>query len=87
MASPGLEGGQVAILRQQRGGPLPRNESSLLLSEGNVCAPWHKARQSGEEAPDLLRISLPRNPVNRSKIRAEAAKNPGPRSCSYSAAV
>jgi hypothetical protein len=30
---------------------LLRNGRSILLSEGDVCAPWHKTRQSTKEAP------------------------------------
>src|SRR5215217_3374472 len=33
-----------------RGVGWPRNEGSILLSEGSVCAPWNKVRQSTKEA-------------------------------------
>jgi hypothetical protein len=50
----------------------PRNEGSILLCEGGLCAPWHKSRQSTKEAPNFVelrqhevrRIPLPRTPVN-----------------------
>jgi hypothetical protein len=32
---------------------MPRNEASILLCEGSVCAPGHKARQSTKEAPNF----------------------------------
>src|ERR687893_3032488 len=36
--------------RCQTPAPL-RNEGSILLTEGDVYAPWHKTRQSTKEAP------------------------------------
>jgi hypothetical protein len=36
--------------RGQTPAPL-RNEGSILLTEGDVYAPWHKTRQSTKEAP------------------------------------
>src|SRR5918993_3870956 len=36
--------------RCQTPAPL-RNEGSILLTEGDVCAPWHKTPQSTKEAP------------------------------------
>src|SRR5215208_7088648 len=38
--------------RCQTPAPL-RNEGSIPLSEGDVCAPWHKTRQSTKEAPNF----------------------------------
>src|SRR5215213_7626578 len=32
-----------------------RNEGSISLSEGDVCAPWHKECHSTKEALELLR--------------------------------
>src|SRR5215211_9486328 len=72
VAGPGLEGGQVATLPLHVASVVPRDECSILASEGNVCAPGHKARQGTKEAPnflelrtcDLRRILLPRTPVN-----------------------
>jgi len=46
VASPDLEGEQVAVLRFHAAPSRPRNEESILLCEGDVCAPWHKAGQS-----------------------------------------
>ena len=56
-----------------RGIGWPRNERSLLLSEGSVCAPGHKARKSTKKAPnfrelrldELRRIPIPRTSVNK----------------------
>src|SRR5215210_358994 len=31
-----------------------RNEGSISLSEGDVCAPWHKACHSTKNAPNFL---------------------------------
>src|SRR5215203_1164370 len=39
--------------RCQTPAPL-RNESSILLCEGDVCARWHKVRQSTKEAPNFV---------------------------------
>src|SRR5215208_119992 len=55
----------------------PRNEASILLCEGSVCAPWHKARQSTKEAPnfrelrygEVRRIPIPRTSVNKGKMK------------------
>ena len=58
--------------------PAPlRNEGSILLSEGDVCAPWHKTRQSPKKAPNfrelrksevqLRRLHLLSTSVNRGK--------------------
>jgi hypothetical protein len=49
-----LEEGQVAVLRLHTASARPRNEGSILPPEENVCAPWHKAGQSTEEAPNFL---------------------------------
>src|SRR5215203_3642261 len=32
---------------------MPRDECSILASEGDVCASWHKARQSTKNAPNF----------------------------------
>jgi hypothetical protein len=61
VASPGLEGGQVAVLRHHAASARSRNGGSILLCEGSVCAPWHKTRRSTKEAPEL-----PRTPFMRS---------------------
>src|SRR5215217_646947 len=53
VASPSLEGGQVAVLRLHAASARPRNEASILLCEGDVCALWHKGRQSTKEAPNF----------------------------------
>src|SRR5215211_1115777 len=53
VASPSLEGGQVAVLRLHAASTMPRNEASILLCEGDVCALWHKGRQSTKEAPNF----------------------------------
>src|SRR5215217_3658585 len=71
--------------RCQTPAPL-RNEGSIPLSEGDVCAPWHKTRQSTKEAPnfrespkgEVRRINLPRSTVhtvgsNRPRYRREEA--------------
>src|SRR5215213_5308933 len=62
--------------RCQTPAPL-RNEGSILLCEGSVCAPWHKARQSTKEAPnfrelrygEVRRIPIPRTSVNKGKMK------------------
>src|SRR5215213_8574000 len=33
-----------------------RNEGSISLSEGNICASWHKACHSTKEAPNFLEL-------------------------------
>src|SRR5215203_850434 len=74
VAGPGLEGGQVATLPLHVASVVPRDECSILASEGNVCAPWHKPRQNTKNAPNFLelrkgevrRITLPRTWVNSS---------------------
>ena len=75
VASPDLEGEQVAILQPHAASAEPHNKRSLLMSEACVCAPGHKARQSTKNAPNFLelrkaevglrRIPLPRTPVNK----------------------
>jgi hypothetical protein len=48
--------------------PRLRNEGSILLCEGNVCALWHKACDSTKEAPKFLElrtseVGLPHRPA------------------------
>jgi hypothetical protein len=43
----------VAVLRLHAASAVPRNEGSILLCEGNVCAPGHKAHQSTKNAPNF----------------------------------
>ena len=34
--------------------PAPlRNEGRILLTKGDLCAPWHKTRQSPKKAPNF----------------------------------
>jgi hypothetical protein len=56
VAGPSLEGGQVATLPLHAALAMPRDECSILASEGDVCAPWHKARQSTKNAPNFLEL-------------------------------
>ena len=44
----------MAVLRLHVALSWPRNEGSLLLCEGSVCALGHKARQSTKEAPNFV---------------------------------
>jgi hypothetical protein len=65
----------VAVLRLHVALRWPRNEGSLLLCEGSVCALGHKARQSTKEAPnfrespkgEVRRILIPRTWMNKGK--------------------
>src|SRR5918993_5914683 len=67
----------------------PRNEVSILLSQANVCAPWHETRQSTKEAPKFLelrkaevrRIPLPRSRVNKSGQASSEARSDYTRRC------
>src|SRR5215210_1156315 len=52
--------------RCQTPAPL-RNEGSILLTEGDVCAPWHKTRQSPKKAPNFRELR-----------KAEVRLSPGP---------
>src|SRR5215213_9081858 len=58
VAGPSLEGGQVATLPLHVASVVPRDECSILASEGNVCAPGHKACQGTKEAPNFLELRL-----------------------------
>jgi len=53
VAGPSLEGGQVATLPLHTASVVPRGEGSILLPEGDGCAPWHKTRQSTKGAPNF----------------------------------
>jgi hypothetical protein len=54
VASPSLEGGQVAVLRPNAASlNWARNEGSILLSWANVYAPWHKTRENTKKAPNF----------------------------------
>src|SRR5215212_7421809 len=68
---------QVAVLRPHAASNRPRNEVSILLSKRNVCAPWHKTRQSTKEAPNFLELrqrELRRIPLLGTRVnRARAA--------------
>ena len=35
-----------------------RNEGSISLSEEDICAPWHKACHSTNEAPNFVELRL-----------------------------
>jgi len=48
-----LGGEQVAVLCLHAASARPRNEASILLCEGDVCALWYKGRQSTKEAPNF----------------------------------
>ena len=48
----------MAVLRLHAASAMPRNEGSVLLCEGSVCASGHKARQSAKEAPNFLEHRL-----------------------------
>ena len=69
----------MAVLRLHVALSWPRNEGSLLLCEGSVCALGHKARQSTEEAPnfrespkgEVRRIALPCSRVNKGMKRKD----------------
>jgi hypothetical protein len=76
----------VAVLRLHVALSWPRNEGSLLLCEGSVCALGHKARQSTKEAPnfrecpkgEVRRISIPRTQVNKGKRKGRAPRGTRP---------
>src|SRR5215208_2231836 len=57
-----------------RGVSWPRNEGSLLLCGGDVCAPWHKTRQSTKNAPNFLEIRDREVRRNR-EIRSSTSEN------------
>jgi hypothetical protein len=57
----------VAVLRLHVALSWPRNEGSLLLCEGSVCALGHKARQSTKEAPNFR--ESPKGEVRRTLVR------------------
>jgi hypothetical protein len=54
----------VAVLRRHVALRWPHNEGSILLCKQTVCALEQYVRQSTKEAPELLRIPLPRTRVN-----------------------
>jgi hypothetical protein len=70
----------VAVLRLHVALSWPRNEASILLCEGSVCALGHKARQSTKEAPnfreypkgEVRRIHIPRTRVNKGKKKGRS---------------
>src|SRR5215208_6014510 len=52
VASPSLEGGQVAVLRHHAASARSRNEGIILLFKVSVCAPWHKgSARTSENTP------------------------------------
>src|SRR5215208_2648548 len=52
VASPSLEGGQVAVLRLHAASARSRNEGIILLFKVSVCAPWHKgSARTSENTP------------------------------------
>src|SRR5215203_6414987 len=61
VAGPGLKGGQVAILRLQRGGLLPRNGRSILFSYRKVCALWHQNTTEHQESARTTENSVKAN--------------------------
>jgi len=61
----------VAVLRLHAASAMPRNEGSVLLCEGSVCASGHKARQSAKEAPNFGEHPTPelrRTPYTRTSV-------------------
>jgi hypothetical protein len=58
VAGPGLGEGQVAVLRLHLALRWPRNEGSILLCEGNVCAPEHKGSARTSENTQNANFAL-----------------------------